>query len=270
MKWGCCMKSKTVYVVAALVITSMLAGCGAAVEQKVRSGKVNEVQIQEKSVDASKVNEKSPSKENQFVGYEVVKKLAESKANNVTIYYPQIKGLKGQLMMDYMNQTLKKNTEKYVQGDTYKDVNIDYKITKMDNNILSVLFKGTAKISGGKEINIQQSINLDMNTSNPIVYENYIKADQKSGERVIAMLHQKAKAMGRMGNEFERTRIYFEGGNVVFFYMPTDDSATRFVELIVPALELEGLVNTTFGESLSLCRKVSNCLPCILSLTVTE
>lgn len=52
----------------------------------------------------------------------------------------------------------------------------------------------------------------------------------------------------KSGAEFERVRLYYEGENVVFFYMPADDSATRFVEISVPAKELEGLVNTTFGE----------------------
>lgn len=150
--------------------------------------------------------------------------------------------------MDYMNQTLKRITARYENGETYQDIRIDYKITKMDSKILSVLYKGTGKFSDGKEFNILQSANLDIKTSNAIEFNNLINIDQAPGTIVRAMLNQKVKAMGRYGVEFERVRIYFEGENIVFFYLPAEINATDYVEISVPLKELEGFINTDFGE----------------------
>lgn len=119
----------------------------------------------------------------------------------------------------------------------------------MDRDIISVLFQGTGKISGGREINIQRSVNYDIKTSNEIGFDNLIKADQASRAAVRLMLNQKAKTMGlKNGVEFEGVRLYFKGENVVFFYLPADDSATRFVEIGDPMKELESYLNTDFGN----------------------
>ncbi|MGB7606019.1 MAG: DUF3298 domain-containing protein [Lutisporaceae bacterium] len=193
--------------------------------------------------------EKNISKDNEEMDYEIIKKISENNNSNTKIFYPQISGYAGQLLMDYMNQSLERIDDIYGKGEMYQDVSIDYIITKMDRDIISVLFKGIGKISGGREINIQQSVNLDIKTSNAIEFDNLIKADQTSEAAVRLMLDQKAKTMGlKYGVESERARLYFEGENVVFFYMPADDSATSFAEISVPMEELEGFLNTDFGE----------------------
>lgn len=193
--------------------------------------------------------DKNISKADGEIGYEIIKKTSVNNNSSTKIFYPQISGYAGQLLMGYMNQSLERVVNIYGKGEMYHDVSIDYTITKMDRDIISVLFKGTGKISGGREINIQQSVNLDIKTSNEIEFDNLIKADQASEDAVRLMLNQKAKTMGlKYGMESEGTRLYFKGENVVFFYMPADDSATSFVEISVPMEELEGFLNTDFGE----------------------
>jgi hypothetical protein len=151
--------------------------------------------------------------------------------------------------MDYMNQDLRKIVDIYGKGETYQNITIDYKITKMNKDILSVLFKGTGKTSDGREINIQKSVILDIKTSNKIGFHNFIKSDQTSEPAVRKILRQKAKVIGlKNEEELEGINIYFEGENVVFFYMPADDSSTNFVEISVPIKEVESFLNTTFGE----------------------
>ncbi|CAH2214114.1 hypothetical protein [Tepidibacter aestuarii] len=176
--------------------------------------------------------------------YDITKEVLEVKDKNTKIFYPQIKGYPGELLMDYMNQSLIKTADLYGNEDPYTDVQIDYEITKMDNNILSVLFIGTGKIQGHGDINIKHSVNLDIKTSNEINYNNLVK----DNDGVIKILNEKAKEKGLESVEAEGIRVYFEEENVVFYYMPLDDSAKEFIELSIPMNELEGLLNAEFGE----------------------
>lgn len=240
------MKLRVVLFATILVVVSMLTGCGTTSNQGVNNTTIKESQAQEKEKSISQDN--SENKDNE-VGYEIIRKVSEKQDTNTKIFYPQISGYKGQLLMDYMNQSLKKIVNIYEKGEMYQNISIDYKITKMDKDIISVLFKGTGRISGGREINIQQSVNLDVKSSNEIVFKNFIKDDPTSVEKVMAILNQKAKAMGsKYGVEAEGIRIFLEGENVVFYYMPADDSAKSFVEISVSVKELESFINHDFGK----------------------
>lgn len=170
--------------------------------------------------------------------YELTKEVINVEAKDTKIFYPQIKGYPGELLMDYMNQSLKRIADLYANEDIYTNVKMDYEVTRMDENIVSVLFKGTCTIQGHGEINIQQSINLDMNSSNEITYDNFVK----SKEEVMKILEEKGLT------EAEGIRIYFKGQDIVFYYMPLDDSAKEFIELNVPEKELKEYINTDFGE----------------------
>lgn len=182
------------------------------------------------------------------LGYSITKEKVEDKATNTIIYYPQVSEYPGELLQDYMNQSLKRITQIYLDEETYTNVEVEYEVTYMDENILSVLFKGTGKLLGTKDINILQSINLDMTTSNEINFENFVKEDNESREEVMKILNEKIQDLGLEEVEAEGIRMYFQGENVVFYYMPLDDSAEEFIELKVHKSELEGFVNTSFGE----------------------
>jgi hypothetical protein len=241
------MKPRVVLFATTLVIVSMFTGCGTTSTQGVDNPIISESQAQEKEKNISKDN-----KDNKVMEYEIIRKVSEKRDSNTKIFYPQISGYKGQLLMDYMNQSLEKIVHIYGKGEMYQNISIDYKITKMDKDIISVLFKGTGRISNGREINIQQSVNLDVKSSNEIVFKNFVKDAPTSVEKVMALLNQKAKTMGsKYGVEAEGIRIFFEGENVVFYYMPADDSAKSFVEISVPVKELESFLNHDFEKPAS-------------------
>lgn len=188
--------------------------------------------------------EEQTQNEKVSLSYDVTKEVLEVKDKNTKIFYPQIKDYPGELLMDYMNQSLIKTANLYGNEDTYTDVQIDYEITKMDNDVLSVVFKGTGKIQDYGDINIKHSVNIDMKTSNEINYNNLVKDNDK----VMKILNEKAKEKGLESVEAEGIRVYFEGENIVFYYMPLDDSVKEFTELSIPMNELKGLLNTEFGE----------------------
>ncbi|MEG0775446.1 hypothetical protein [Clostridium sp.] len=235
------MKSNMALFTAISVMVSLFTASGTVVEQRVDKLKISEVQAQEK--------EKNIGIDHEAVGYKIIRKVSENKESNTKIFYPQISEYPGELLMDYMNQNLRKIVDIYGKEEMYQNISIDYKITKMNNDILSVLFKGSGKISDGREINIQKSVNLDIKTSNKIEFHNLIKSDQTSKTAVMEILKEKSKEVGiKNEEELEGINVYFEGENVVFFYMPADDSATNFVEISVPIKEIESFINTDFGE----------------------
>jgi hypothetical protein len=177
--------------------------------------------------------------------YGTTRELVEVASKNTKIYYPKLQGYKGELSMDYMNQNIKQIADFYTTAIEYTDVQLDYEVKRIDEKIVSILFKGSAMLNGTQDIKIQKSINLDVKSTNIIEYKNFINNDEKARQ----LLDVKAKNAGIIGGfEAEGIFIYFEGDNVVFYYMPLDDAAKDWVELSVPIKELEGLMNTEFGD----------------------
>lgn len=169
-------------------------------------------------------------------------------SDNIKIHYPQMQNYPGELSQDYMNQSLKKIVDQFSKNDLYSQATINYQVTKQDQNNVSILFTGTGQVNGIGQVNIQRSMNLDLASTNEINYQNYIKDDQTSQTELNNILNDKAQAKGLPGFEAEGVQIYFQDNNVIFYYMPLDDSAKEFVELSVPVKELDGIINTNFGE----------------------
>lgn len=167
--------------------------------------------------------------------------------NNSNVYFPQLAEFKGELLKDYMNQSLKKVADKYVGKDEYTNVKIDYAVTRQDDAVLSVLFKGTADMKNIGSIKIMESVNLDIGKStNEIRYDNLVKNTDEAKSYLNSKLTQAARGI-KGGFQAEGVRIYFTGTDIVFFYMPPDDSAKAFVELSIPKAELEQYLNRDFG-----------------------
>ncbi|WP_432663565.1 hypothetical protein R9X47_23665 [Wukongibacter baidiensis] len=241
------MKLKKVVVSVLLISSIAFVGC---VSKEKPVNKTDEIKNEE-SIDNSQEAEKGEKEESSSLDYEIAKDVIEVKDKKIKIFYPQVNNYPGELLMDYMNQSLINAVEIYKNEDRYTDVEIDYKITKMDENVLSVLFEGTATVVDFGQIKIKNSVNLDMaSSSNEITYENFIKSDEDSKSKVKKILDEKAKEIGiDEGLEAEGIRIYFNDENVVFYYMPLDDSAKDFVELSVPLKEIKEYTNTEFGEA---------------------
>ncbi|WZL72951.1 hypothetical protein QBE52_18170 [Clostridiaceae bacterium 35-E11] len=231
------MKGKKILITGALVGSLMLVGYG----------------IETKTVNNLQGNKNIEQKEDVVtLHYDITKEILEVTEKNTQIFYPQIKDDSGGLLTDYGNQSLKRTVDIYASQDAYRDVHMGYEVTKMDENILSVVFKGTGKVGDDDgNIKIQHSINLDMASSlNEITYDNFIKDDEISQKEVKKILDDIAKKKGITGGiQAEGMRLYFKGDHVIFYYMPLDDGIKEFVELSVPVEALEGYIHTDLGEA---------------------
>ena len=169
----------------------------------------------------------------------------EQGGSDSKVYYPKMSNYKGELTQDYINQSLENAVKMYADKGSYSSAQIDYDIKRMDSDVLSIVFKGTAEPRGlGREVNIMQSVNIDVATSNEITYENLVK-DDESMRKVLA---KKLKESKNMEFEAEGIRVYFDNGSIVFFYMPLDDSAEEFIQIEVTEGEIEDILNKDFGE----------------------
>ena len=181
--------------------------------------------------------------------FEVGTKEIKNEENNVIINYPEVKGIKKQLTQDYLNQRIEKFANSIGENDLYKDLDLNYEITLIDDNKISFLFKGKFKIDGFEEEKyLVKSLNLDLNSTNEINFENYFKEDEASQEKLHEILDKAAKENGLEGFEAEGVFIYFWEGNVVVYYWPLDDSVEMPVELYIPIEEIEDIINDNFGE----------------------
>lgn len=101
-----------------LAIALMFTGCGTTSNQGVNNPVISDSQAQEK--------EKSISKDNSDnkVEYKIIRKVSENRDSNSKIFYPQISGYTGQLLMEYMNQSLKKIVDIYGKGEMYQNINV--------------------------------------------------------------------------------------------------------------------------------------------------
>lgn len=206
-------------------------------------------QIDEESgISMDNNSEEEVKKEDQVksASYDLSEKIFENKDRNIIIHYPEMINLKGELLQDYINQSLESIIGIYGESESYSDINVMYEVTRMDDEILSVVFRGTGKFSGLRDISILKSVNLDVSkSSKEINYTNLIN-DDSTMRKILA---DKVVNL-ELANFFEAEgiSIYFNNNQVVFYYMPLDDSAVNFIEVPVAVEEIEELLNKDFGE----------------------
>lgn len=185
-------------------------------------------------------------KETEAVGYKLGTKGFVDLEKNINIRYPEMKSYRGELLQDYMNQNLAKILELYGQNTNYSDVTITYEITRMNKDVCSVVFRGTGSFSGSKEFSILKSMNLDVGkSSNEINYGNFVVNDAE----LRKLIGKKAVEQDLVESfEAEGINFYFKDDTAVFYYMPLDDMADKFIEVPISLDEIEGYISWDFGD----------------------
>lgn len=161
--------------------------------------------------------------------------------HNLLVNYPKVEGCKGELLQNYINQSLYSVVEKY-QKDTYSNLRLDYKVTRMDDRILSVLYRGSVDIEGLGTKMFIDSINIDLSkdkTVDEINAQNFILPTQEAQTAFNKILKEKLKEQGIEEVQVEGLRVYFKDNRAVFYYMIPDDSIQKLVEIAIPLAELE-------------------------------
>ncbi len=152
------------------------------------------------------------------------------------VNYPKVEGYKGELLQNYINQSLYSIVAKY-QKDTYSNLRLDYKVTRMDDRVLSVLYRGSVDVEGLGTKMLIDSINIDLTkdkTVDEINAQNFILPTQEAQTAFNKTLEEKLKEQGIEKGQIEGLRLYFKDNRAVFYYMIPDDSIQKVVEVAIP------------------------------------
>ncbi|MGL4737809.1 MAG: DUF3298 domain-containing protein [Cellulosilyticaceae bacterium] len=157
--------------------------------------------------------------------------------NQGHVTYPQITGYKDQVTQQRINEQLKDVLKKYEAG-TYSNLNVYYKLTRIDNEVLSVLYRGSVDIEGLGTKMIQESKNFNMQTGEEIALEKHLAQGDQVGQKLQQLINEKLKEKGITETSIEGLRSYFKDSRIIFYYVVPDDSMQQWVEVEIPLDEL--------------------------------
>ena len=176
-----------------------------------------------------------PKTYNEIGKYEVVEEKYISGDGNICLSYPKIKNYKGELIADYINQSIFNMTEKYTNSDIYKSINIDYTLQKCSDDLISILFTGEASVESYLDtVNIADSITLDFKTSNEFTVENNIS----DIDRLKCILQD--NSIRKL--EYEKLKFYINEDKIVFYYRPLDDSKNLYNAVVLNLNDIEDIL----------------------------
>lgn len=175
--------------------------------------------------------------------YNIVTKLM--KTTHAEIHYPQVENMPGSLSMEYINQDLENAAKQYATlAEKEGDVTLNYRVTRQDNDMLSVVFEGTQKWEGG-QYEILSSVNVDLKTHNPVFVKNLFKTDAYSQDALSDLLAESAKAnpaATKSPSLGDWMGVFFTDREVVLYYLE-NDFATKHVQLAIPLEEVKAYLN---------------------------
>ena len=172
--------------------------------------------------------------ETQAAGYG--QKEAWIRSEKAEVRYPVIEGLQDLEMQNEINEAIFSAVNGYVvsANDDGDQVTLDYEITRMDNEILSVVIRGLQPHEKST-YDVMFSVNLVAGTSRQINASTLFLNDEASKKALTALLQG---ADETFASEFGPwLGIYFEKENLNFFYLE-NDKATVYNVISVPLAEL--------------------------------
>lgn len=172
--------------------------------------------------------------ETQAAGYG--QKEAWIRSEKAEVRYPVIEGLQDLEMQNEINEAIFSAVNGYVvsANDDGDQVTLDYEITRMDNEILSVVIRGLQPHEKST-YDVMFSVNLIAGTSRQINASTLFLNDEASKKALTGILQG---ADETFASEFGPwLGIYFEKENLNFFYLENDKAAVYNV-ISVPLEEL--------------------------------
>ncbi len=157
--------------------------------------------------------------------------------DNENILYPEFQGLD---KAEDVNLKIEKFVQEIKDNDLYKDLELDYEVSFLNDEILSLLFRGNFDFMGSEK-RLVKSLNLDLENAKEIDFESFFKEDKESQERLLEIIEEASKEQHDLEFEAEGKEIYFKGSNLIVFYYPLDDSVVDPLYIYLPLEDLEGL-----------------------------
>lgn len=241
------LKLVTIGIISALLFT----GCTQKDDTKISTIDDNSSDIVVVNINENEDLEKQNQVKDYFLGEKTNEYTFNFKtldSDKYTIEYPQIVNYKGELTMDYINQSIElyakdlvSNTSDVLDGNklTYTS-----EILSENNNFISIKFTGVLP-NEGSAYNMTNAITIDLNSSNTITSSNIFTEDKTIINREFARI---ASEMNINPVTPENYMImYIENKNLVFSYL-ANDMSTEYTEIKIPLESIIENLNIDFEE----------------------
>ena len=157
--------------------------------------------------------------------------------DNENLLCPAFQGLD---KSEEVNLKIEEFVQEIKDNELYKDLELDYEVSFLNDEILSLLFRGNFDFMGSEK-RLVKSLNLELENAMEINFENFFKEDKESQTRLLEIIEEASKEQHDIEFEAEGKEIYFKGSNLIVFYYPLDDSVVDPLYIYLPLEELEDL-----------------------------
>lgn len=145
------------------------------------------------------------------------------------VHYPQLTQFQGELLLDYVNQSLARPAKELEEG-----ASLEYTVTRCDAEWVSVLYTKTVTAADGTETKSWIAVNLDGATATEVTMDNAFT----DPDAVLALLET--------APEDAEVSFYLDTDGAVFFFWP--EGQADYVTQTVSYEELDGLWNQEIGQ----------------------
>lgn len=146
------------------------------------------------------------------------------------IHYPQLTQFQGELLLDYVNQSLARPA-KELEG---TEASLEYTVTRCDETWVSVLYTKTETAADGAQTKTWIAVNLDGATATEVTMDNAFS----DPAAVLALLET--------APEGAQVSFYLDTDGAVFFFRP--EGQGDYVTQTVSYEDLNGLWNQEIGQ----------------------
>lgn len=178
--------------------------------------------------------------------YDFSTKLLQGDKYSIRI--PVLVNYKGELSMDYINQSIRAHADKLVSNtsDVADGVKLVYtsEIVSQNNNFISIKFTGELPYEGSS-YKLLSGLVIDLNSTNTITYENLFTKDKTT---LNNQFEKAAKLINTtVFSPDDYMLMFIEDSNIVFAYME-NDMAIEFTEIKIPLDSVIDNLQIDFGE----------------------
>ncbi|MGB3366313.1 MAG: hypothetical protein WBA54_02405 [Acidaminobacteraceae bacterium] len=164
------------------------------------------------------------------------------------IQYPVLTNYKGELSMEYINQSIKAHAMDLVSNtsDVAEGIQLTYtsEVISQNDNFISIKFTGELPYEGSA-YKLMSGLIIDLNSTNTITSENLFTED-------TTLLNQEFEKTAKLLDTTSFSPagymiMYIQDTSIVFAYME-NDMATEFTEIKLPLESIIDNLNIDFGE----------------------
>lgn len=234
-----------------ILSTALFSGCSAQEDTKISTIDDNSKEVIVVNINENEDNEKHNKIRSYFLNekttdYDFLFETLES--DKYIIQYPVLVNYKGELSMDYINQSIKAHAEKLVSNtsDVAEGVKLTYtsEVVSQNDNFISIKFTGELPYEGSA-YKLMSGLTIGLSSTNTITSENLFTEDKtllnKEFEKAAKLIDTTSFAPA------DYMIMYIEDANIVFAYME-NDMATEFTEIKFPLESIIDNLNIDFGE----------------------